>query len=131
MSTDTACTSVDDLLRTADGILASGASTTRGLWPRTAAFLTRMALEQALDELWARSCPGLADCSKRAQLLCLEEYVPPDVARRVAATWTGLSDACHYHTYELAPTVAELRRWHEEASDVVHRLAGGPTRGTG
>ncbi len=32
------------------------------------------------------------------------------------------SRACHYHSYELAPTAAELTGWLDEATDLVSLL---------
>jgi hypothetical protein len=29
----------------------------------------------------------------------------------MAYVYAALSEACHYHAYELAPTAAELTRW--------------------
>lgn len=122
------CRSVDDLLRAADDLLSSVVPGTRGLWPRTAAFLIRIALEQALDEYWERVRPELIECSMRAQLLCAWSYLEPATARRLTSAWNGLSAACHYHTYELAPTAAELRRWHEEVAATYAELAHAPAR---
>jgi hypothetical protein len=128
-STETPAISAADLLQAADDLLRSVVPSTRGIWPRAAAFLIRMALEQAIDELWAREQPSLADCSTRAQLLCLREWVGPAVAQRIAAAWTMLSRACHYHTYELAPTAGELRSWHDDVADLRTKLAS--ARGQG
>ena len=95
---------------------------TAGIWPRASALLARHALEAALDDLWRRRAPGLERCSMRAQLLCLPAYLPADVdlATRVSYAWTGLSRACHDHTYELPPAAVELSTWIE----IVERLAG-------
>lgn len=123
MNGDPPDASADDLLTTADTLLASVVPGTRGLWPRTVAFLVRMALEQAVDGFWTRAQPGMAACTMRAQLVCLPGYVEPALAQRVAGTWSGLSRACHYHTYELAPTVAELRHWHDEVTAAARDLA--------
>lgn len=85
---------------------------TAGLWPRGAALLTRQALESALDELWLRRAPEIAQASARAQLLCLRSYVrQDDIAERVTYVWSALSRACHHHAYELPPTAPELEAW--------------------
>lgn len=90
-----------------------------GLWPRAAALLARRALEEALDELWARRAPGLQHATARAQLTCLPDYLGDrGLAGEVAFTWSVLSDACHHHAYELAPTATELER----RLDVIDRL---------
>lgn len=82
-----------------------------GLWPRAAALLGRRAIEEALDRLWAKRAPGMERASARAQLACLPDYVSDrTLAADVAYAWASLSSACHYHTYELAPTAGELQR---------------------
>jgi len=44
-----------ELLAEADRLLTSVVPGTRGRWPRACAWLTRLALEQALDEYWSRT----------------------------------------------------------------------------
>ena len=46
---------------------------------------------------------------------------------RVAHTWASLSNACHYHAYELVPTAEELTGWIE----TVEEFAGCSQRVTG
>ena len=82
-----------------------------GIWPRAAAILARQALETALDQFWLNVAPGVQDASARAQLICLAEYIAPELASRIRYTWYGLSVACHHHAYELPPTAEELRSW--------------------
>jgi len=53
----------------------------------------------------------------RAQLLCLRVYLDPDLARRVAWTWSALSRSCH-HSYDLPPTAGELGDWIETVDDL-------------
>jgi hypothetical protein len=58
-------------------------------------------------------------CNMAAQLVSLPFYLDDeDLARRVRDCWYSLSNACHAHPYELAPTVGELEGW----LDVVERL---------
>jgi hypothetical protein len=99
---------------------------TAGLWPRAAALLARQALEQSLDEFWRQRAAGLEMCSARAQLLCLPEYLQRDLAERVSYAWTGLSQACHQHAYELPPTADELAIWMETVENLVDTI---PTSG--
>ncbi len=58
----------------------------------------------------------------RAQLLCLREYTDHRVAARADAVWGALSNACHDHHYELAPTAAELRAWHAEVRGILQAM---------
>lgn len=82
---------------------------TAGLWPRAAALLARQALEQSLDAYWNAKGMGLASLPTTPQLICLREYLNDEpLAARVRHTWNALSQVCHHHPYELAPTVAEL-----------------------
>jgi hypothetical protein len=77
-----------------------------------------------MAELWATlpEAGGLAAGTMRSQLLCLTVYVDGDVATRAAYLSAALSRACHYHSYELAPTATELARWLSETADVVALL---------
>jgi hypothetical protein len=116
--------SVTDLLDEADRLLRDPVPHTGGLWPRTVAFLVRLALEQALDDLWRRRASGLEGCSMRAQLLCLAYYVDPDPAWDVAAVWSALSRSTHHHAYELAPSAGELRGWLESVQGFADAACG-------
>jgi hypothetical protein len=112
----------EQLLSEADHLLTSQVKGTRGLWPRACAWLTRLALEQALDEFWARKLPEAKDCSMRAQLLLLPRYAGTAVAADASDAWFGLARAAHHHSYDLAPTAAELRRWHDLVKNLAETL---------
>ena len=110
-----------ELLAAARAALADkSAGAAEGGWPRMVALLTRQSLEKALSEFWAASprTSGLGDCTRKSQLACLPFYLDARAAREAAYIWAALSDACHYHAYELAPTAAELAGW----IDAVDRL---------
>jgi hypothetical protein len=93
---------------------------TAGLWPRAAALLGRQALEAALADLWRRKRLNLAACPGRIQLLCLPTYLgDAALAGRAAHAWAALSHACHYRTYELAPTATELGAWLDVVAEFV------------
>jgi len=64
----------------------------------------------------------LGGCSMRSRLLCLTAYLDQDPATRAGYLSPALSRACHYHSYELAPTAAELTGWLDEATDLVTLL---------
>ena len=89
-----------------------------GVWSRATAWILRLALEQSVDELWARSVPELMRCPMRAQLLALRAFTGVETASQVATVWAALSRAAHHHDYELAPSVTELRRWREQAEAI-------------
>ncbi|MCD0449223.1 hypothetical protein LO762_08490 [Actinocorallia sp. API 0066] len=98
-----------DLLPVAVGLLNKPGQT------RTVAFLLRLALEHEVDAFWLRAAlPTLPRAPMRTQLLCLTAYTAPSTAARLHSLWSQLSQACHYHSYELSPTVHELHHWHHE-----------------
>jgi hypothetical protein len=101
-----------ELLDAARDVLADTSAATAG-WPRMVALLTRQALEEALSEFWEGrpATAGLSGCTRKSQLTCLPFYLDTRAAREAAYAWAALSDACHYHAYELAPTVGELTTW--------------------
>ncbi|MFC8141130.1 hypothetical protein ACFUKV_05080 [Streptomyces paradoxus] len=113
----------EELLAGADRLLGTATASTTGVWPRAVALLLRHALEEALRRYWQARKPQLARCPPHAQALCLESYADPDTARRWSSTWAGLSRACHYHGYELAPTQAELCAWRDDVERVIGALA--------
>ena len=113
----------DQLLAEADRLLTTVVPGTRGRWPRACAWLTRLALEQALDEYWTRTLPGAVNCGVRPQLLLLPHYASASTAGLAAEAWFGLARATHHHAYDLAPTAAELRRWHDLVRTVIAQLA--------
>ena len=112
-----------ELLDEADKLLTTVVPGTRGLWPRACATLTRLALEKALDDFWAARLPEAKNCSMRAQLLLLPRYAGAEVAGDARDAWFGLARATHHHAYELAPTAAELRTWHELVSKITSTVS--------
>lgn len=97
---------------------------TAGIWPRGTALITRQALETGLDDLWRVRAPGVEQCSMRAQLLCLSEFLRHgDLAERVAYAWGGLSRACHHHAYELPPTAGELHGWIDVVEELIKAVS--------
>jgi hypothetical protein len=111
----------EELLTAARRLVERPDAMTAGVWPRAAALLARQALEAAMATLWAAQpqATGLSECSMRSQLLCLTAYLEQDTATRAAYLSAALSRACHYHSYELAPTAAELTRWLDETAQLV------------
>lgn len=102
----------EELLAAARHLLETPDARTVGVWARAVAYLSRQALEGYLDALWCERAPGTERVSTRAQLICLPCFLGNvDLARQITYTWNGLSQACHHHSYELAPTATELRSW--------------------
>ncbi|WP_091407236.1 hypothetical protein [Micromonospora saelicesensis] len=84
--------------------------------------LTRLALEQGLRHYWDQVAPSVVDRSMRNQLLVLPTFAGAEAASTARTAWHGLSRAMHHHTYELAPTVAELRGWHQDVTALLPQL---------
>jgi Glyoxalase/Bleomycin resistance protein/Dioxygenase superfamily len=114
----------EELLAAARRLIERSDAATAGVWPRAAALLARQALELAMAALWAAKPQraGLSESSIRSQLLCLTAYLDQDAATRAAYLYAALSRACHYHSYELAPTAAELTSWLNEAAEATHSV---------
>src|SRR4051812_46090467 len=84
----------------------------KATWPRTSALLARQAIESAVADYLAARAPGLETCSRATQFTCLPWYANNRATARLAfQTWAALSEACHHHAYDLAPTASELRAW--------------------
>lgn len=117
----------EELLDTADELLSRPDAKAAGIWPLAAAHLCRQALESLLDRHWEARLPGMERVSMRAQLACLPTYLePPELAGRLAYTWSALSTACHHRAYELPPTASELRLWAETIRTLAAKVAARP-----
>lgn len=103
----------ETLLETARRLCTDPPASLEGKWQRAAAFLTRQALELALDGYWQTRAPGVSECrAQRAKLLCLPEFLRDhEVAHDAHQTWVVLSGACHQHAYALDPAATELLGW--------------------
>ncbi|GAA2184054.1 hypothetical protein GCM10009785_30410 [Brooklawnia cerclae] len=79
---------------------------------RRAAWFARSALEDVIVELLhAKQVDAGPLASGRTKLTCLESLYreeDPDIVARAQYAWSRLSEACHQHAYELAPTYVEL-----------------------
>ncbi|MFI7080234.1 hypothetical protein ACIBO1_23320 [Micromonospora sp. NPDC049903] len=109
-------------LHSAGELLLRPPASMRRCWQRGSACLTRLALEQGLRHYWNRVAPSVAGCPMRHQLLVLPTFAGAEAASRARTAWHGLSRAMHHHTYELAPTVAELRGWHQDVTALLPHL---------
>lgn len=78
---------------------------------RAAAFLARQALEDTTRALCRRAGANIDRATMRSQLIVVRALHGDQVANKANIAWIGLSNACHYHAYELTPTVDELRHW--------------------
>ncbi|KGN29918.1 hypothetical protein N802_10235 [Knoellia sinensis KCTC 19936] len=79
---------------------------------RTACWLARASLEEAIRErLTERDCPP-GEASMRSLLTCLEIAYSndPEWVNQAEQAWAGLSNACHHHAFQLGPTSLEAQR---------------------
>jgi len=89
--------------------------------PRTAALLSRCALEDWIDEQSADWAPSEHPYpSTRSKLVVLETLGDRATGGRARFIWESLSRTAHHHAYELQPSVAEVRL----LLDQVRALAG-------
>ncbi|MET7709010.1 hypothetical protein [Micromonospora sp. NPDC005413] len=109
-------------LNAASALLLHPPSSMRRCWQRGSACLTRLALEQGLRHYWDQVAPSVVDRPMRNQLLVLPTFAGAEAASTARTAWHGLSRAMHHHTYELAPTVAELRGWHQDVTALLPQL---------
>jgi len=104
----------EQLLDAARHLIARPDTGSQGIWPRAATHLCRQALEMGLQDFWKIKLPALGDMPLRIQLVCLPTYMKDKkLAHEIGYTWAALSNACHHHVYELAPTSPELQMWIE------------------
>jgi hypothetical protein len=122
-----------ELLDAADALLTGQVAGRWPCWQRACAALLRIALEQVLCQYWQQRRPSVAGATTRTQLLVLPELAGAEAAETARSAWSGLCRAVHHHTYELAPTAAELRGWHSGRHEAAQRAwppvqrAGGGT----
>ncbi len=111
-----------DYLQAAGELLFRPPTCMRRCWQRGSACLTRLALEAGLRDYWNLAAPSVVDRPMRHQLLVLPVFAGAEPATRARTAWYGLSRAMHHHIYELAPTVPELRGWHEDVTALLTQL---------
>ncbi len=108
-----------ELLTAASDVMEDRYRGTRGCWQRGSAALTRLALEQILDEYWRKKEPCLVQCPTRHQLLALPTFAGPDAAELARTAWYQLCRAVHHHPYELAPEPTELKALHSDVTTLL------------
>ena len=69
-------------------------------------------MESAVDDLLDTKHRSAPDATMRSKLTVLQVAFgkdDDDLLARADYAWSGLSQACHHHAFELAPTVTEVR----------------------
>jgi hypothetical protein len=120
---------IDELLQTADLLLAGHLQATLAVRHRGAALVLRTALELAVDAALAAAEPGLSIPNMTAKLHCLRHYSTP-AAGRARRLWFHLCVACHYHQYEIGPTRSQVQTWRAEVARLVALLSRTETAAT-
>lgn len=107
------------LLARAGALLDSPVGPTIGNSARLAAFLTRQAVEDLIDERCAQLCgvPVPAGSAK-AKLAVLKSLDATPTGAVLIDSWYQLTMFCHQHAYQLSPTVSEVRA-HSDAVSVI------------
>ncbi|MCK9894177.1 hypothetical protein [Frankia sp. AgB32] len=123
---DTTGATINELLQTAELLLAGRLQATLAARHRGAALVLRTALEIAVDAALAAAEPGLSTPNMAAKLHCLSHYSTPTAARRARRAWSHLCVAYHYHQYEIGPTRSQVQAWHAEVSTLATSLVRRP-----
>ncbi|CAO5166426.1 DUF222 domain-containing protein [Frankia sp. AiPs1] len=120
---------INELLQTADLLVAGRIQVTPTARHRGAAVVLRTALEIAVDAALAAAEPGRSIPTMTAKLHCLRHYSTPATAGRARRAWSHLCVACHYHQYEIGPTRSQVQAWHAEVSSLATQLGHPVNRG--
>ena len=98
--------SAAELLAQAQRVLDGAGA--EGLNARLAAFLSRQALEEIVDQRCADLGVTAPWAKARSKLIVLRALNGAATADTAALAWNRLSNACHVHAYEMAPSAAEV-----------------------
>jgi hypothetical protein len=98
-----------ELLGHAERML-DGHSGLDGQSARLAAFLARQSLEQIIAQRCANLAVEVPYANARSKLIVLRSLDTIGAADRATWAWNRLSNACHIHAYEMAPSTEEIRQ---------------------
>jgi hypothetical protein len=116
---------IDHLLASARAALDGTLAVPPARATRTAALLGRMALEHIVSDDCARVGVETRP-TMRTKLICVRVLLDAERGQLASVAWAGLSNACHRHAYELAPTAGEVAH----LLDMVESLQGRPPPAT-
>lgn len=111
-------TASQSLLKHARAVLDGTVRLPQSIATRAAAFLARQALEDTTRALCRRAGATIDRATMRSQLVIVRVLHGDQIADTANLAWTGLSNSCHHHAYELAPTVDEVRYWVNLVTDL-------------
>ncbi|MCH9669432.1 MAG: hypothetical protein K0U76_17475 [Actinomycetia bacterium] len=117
------------LLARALTLLSTPETAASGNSARLAAFLTRQAVEDLIDDRCATLC-GVRPVggTAKAKLAVLKALDPTPAGTALVGAWHQLTGFCHQHAYQLSPTVGEVR---EQCLAVQRDCLGAPVESTG
>ncbi len=108
------------LLTRAEALLDSPAGPTIGNSARLAAFLTRQAVEDLIDQRCERLCGvTVFGGSAKAKLAVLISLDATPTGAALIDSWHQLTTFCHQHAYHLSPTVSEVRTHCDAVSTIL------------
>lgn len=117
-------TSPVDLLGYARTVLNETGAIPRAQKSRAAALLARQALEEVVIELCENEGADMRSAKMRTRLISLRVLLGSGVADLAEVTWGGLSQSCHHHAFELAPTVGEVQHLIDQVAELTTRPGG-------
>lgn len=89
---------------------SAGRTATAGNAARLAAFLTRQAVEELIDQRCAELCAvQRTGGTAKARIAIIKSLDRTPAAVVLIDAWHHLTDFCHQHAYQLSPTTAEVR----------------------
>jgi len=106
----------------------SGEARVRSHSLRTACWMARLALERVVTDLLAAkgvSAPRARMASRLTALEVLYREDDPTISQRAEYAWSRLSNASHYHAFELTPSAAEVRGLVELTASLIQEVEGG------
>jgi hypothetical protein len=88
---------------------------------RAACWIARSALEHAVDDLLEAKRLSANDATMRSKLTLLQVAYEQDndVPALADQAWHRLSQACHHHAFELAPSATEVQHLMQLVAKVV------------
>lgn len=93
----------------ADALLSGRVCVAAGDSARLAAFIARQGVESLVDAYCIELGAPCARARMSAKLAIIKSQGEADHAQALSYAWNHLSACCHEHSYELGPTVAEVR----------------------
>ena len=94
---------------------------------RAACWIARSALEHAVDDLLEAQRLSANEATMRSKLTVLQVAYEQDndVPALADHAWNRLSQACHHHAFELAPSATEVQHLIQRGAKVIRVTSAG------